>query len=154
NATYTYRRGAGLLRGRNLNAPVNGVRPDPQFSNEIEAIADGSSRTHALGLSASLIKLNWHQTFLAMNYTFASSRTNTTGAFSIPANGDDLSTEWGLAAPRHRVGGSFNTQPFRNFGVAVNLRAQSGTPYNVTSGVDANGDGVFNDRPVGVGRNS
>ena len=30
------RRGTQLLRGRNLNAPVNGVRPDPSFSNVID----------------------------------------------------------------------------------------------------------------------
>ena len=31
---------------------------------------------------------------------------------------------------------------------------QSGTPYNVTTGVDDNRDGVFVDRPAGVGRNT
>ena len=27
-------------RGRNLNAPVNGVRPDPRFANVIEVVTD------------------------------------------------------------------------------------------------------------------
>ena len=90
----------------------------------------------------------------AANYTFSSSESNTTGAFGIPANGDDLTTEWGVQAPRHRVGGIFNTSPIRNLTVGLNFRAQSGMPYNVTTGVDVNGDGVFNDRPAGVGRNS
>ena len=36
----------------------------------------------------------------------------------------------------------------------ANARASSGTPYNITTGVDDNGDGVFGDRPAGVGRNS
>ena len=36
----------------------------------------------------------------------------------------------------------------------VNVRAQSGAPYNITTGFDANGDGVFGDRPAGVGRNT
>jgi hypothetical protein len=48
----------------------------------------------------------------------------------------------------------FNTQPIANLTVALNLRAQSGSPYNITTGVDTNGDGVFNDRPAGVSRNS
>jgi hypothetical protein len=30
----------------------------------------------------------------------------------------------------------------------------SGTPYNVTTGRDENGDAIFNDRPAGEGRNS
>ena len=45
-------------------------------------------------------------------------------------------------------------QPIRNLGVTLNFRAQSGTPYNITAGADRNGDGVFNDRPDGVERNS
>src|SRR5262245_16195260 len=56
--------------------------------------------------------------------------------------------------PRHRVGGSFSTQPMRNLNLSLNLRAQSGTPYNLTTGRDDNGDGLFNDRPAGVERNT
>jgi hypothetical protein len=33
-------------------------------------------------------------------------------------------------------------------------QAQSGLPYTVTTGRDDNGDGVSNDRPAGVGRNT
>jgi hypothetical protein len=35
-----------------------------------------------------------------------------------------------------------------------NLNVSSGVPYNMTTGLDDNDDGVFNDRPEGVGRNS
>ena len=34
------------------------------------------------------------------------------------------------------------------------MQVASATPYNVTTGVDGNGDTVFNDRPLGVERNS
>ena len=37
-ATYAHTRGTGLLRGDNLNAPVNGVGPDPAFANIIEVV--------------------------------------------------------------------------------------------------------------------
>ena len=154
NATYTYRRGVNLLRGQNLNAPVFGVRPDPFFANVVDVVGDAASHGHTLNLGASMVKLNWHQTFLAANYAISSTETNTTGAFALPANGGDLGTEWGQAVPRHRVGGTFSTQPIRNLGVSVNLRAQSGTPYNITAGLDTNGDGVFSDRPAGAGRNT
>jgi hypothetical protein len=154
NATYTYRLGVDMLRGRNRNAPVSGVRPDPLFANVIDVVGDAGARSHALNLGASLVMLNWHQTFFAANYAISSTQTNTTGAFSLPANGDDLATEWGQAVPRHRAGGSFNTQPVRNLTVNVNVRASSGTPYNITTGFDDNGDGVFGDRPAGVGRNT
>jgi len=34
------------------------------------------------------------------------------------------------------------------------VRMQSGSPYNITTGLDDNSDGVFSDRPAGVGRNA
>jgi hypothetical protein len=89
-----------------------------------------------------------------VNYSLASTETNATGAFSIPANGDNLSTEWGPVMPRHRFAVAFNSMPIRDLSVSVNARAQSGTPYTLTTGLDNNADGVFNDRPAGVGRNS
>jgi hypothetical protein len=154
SATYTYRRSGTLLRGSNINAPVNGVRPDPRFSNVVEVVNDAGSRTHMIGGTLSFIKLNWKQTILMGNYTFSKTETNTTGAFSLPANGDDPSTEWGPAMPVHRAMASFNMQPYPGVGVNVNLRAQSGSPYTITAGRDLNGDGVFIDRPAGVSRNS
>ncbi len=36
----------------------------------------------------------------------------------------------------------------------LNFNAASGTPYSIQTGFDENGDGVFNDRPAGVGRNT
>lgn len=154
SATYTYRRSGTLLRGRNINAPVNGVRPDPQFSNVVEVVNDAGSRTHMVGGTLSFIKLNWKQTILMGNYTWSKTETNTTGAFGMPANGDDPSTEWGPAMPVHRAMAALNMQPFPGVGVNVNLRAQSGSPYTITTGRDLNGDGVFTDRPAGVSRNS
>ena len=49
---------------------------------------------------------------------------------------------------------SINTQPFKNVALSLNARYQSGSPYNVTTGRDDNGDGVFNDRRAGTSRNS
>jgi hypothetical protein len=155
SATYTHRRGSGQLRGRNLNAPVGGVRPDLAFGNVLMAIGDASARAHLVNVGATLMLLNWHRTFFAANYTRSLSESNSLGPFSPPASGDDddLDADWGATSPAHRFGGAFNTQPFANFGVSINARAQSGTPYNVTTGFDDNGDGLFTDRPAGEPRN-
>lgn len=153
-ATYTYRRGSNLLRGRNLNAPVAGLRPDPAFANIVEVVSDAASRAHSLNIGATMVLLNWHRTLLAANYTLTSSETNTSGAFSLPANGNAIDQEWGPVAARHRFGAQFNTQILPALGISLMARAQSGSPYNITLPIDANGDGVFNDRPAGVGRNS
>lgn len=154
NASYTYRKGANLLRGRNLNAPVSGVRPDSSFANIIDVVNDAEQRAHSVNVGANVLALNWKRTILFVNYTFTKAESNGTGAFSIPANGDDLSTEWGPTQPRHRVQGSLNMAPFKDVSFSINVRQQSGSPYNVTTGRDNNGDGVFNDRPAGVARNS
>jgi hypothetical protein len=90
--------------------------------------------------------------FAGINYAWSTMATNTTGAFARPAS-LDLDNEWGPMVPRHRLGASFSAR-FGSLGVSINGRAQSGMPYTMTTGFDANGDGVFNDRPVGMGRNS
>jgi hypothetical protein len=50
--------------------------------------------------------------------------------------------------------GQINTEPVKDLSVSLQFRAQSGSPYNITTGRDDNGDGMFNDRPAGVPRNS
>jgi hypothetical protein len=154
SAAYTMRRGARLLRGRNLNAPVDGVRPDPAFSNIIDVVGDAAQHGWSAMFSATFIKLNWHQTFLAGSYVLSSQETNTTGPFSPPPSADALGSEWGPIVPRHRAAASVSTQPIRNLTVGANFRAQSGSPYNITTGFDTNNDGMFTDRPLGISRNS
>jgi len=154
NVGYTYRFGTHVLRGRNLNAPVKGIRPNKNFANIVEVVNDSQSRVHQVNVGANLLALKWRRTTFVMNYTFSHSESNSAGAFALPANGDDLSAEWGQTQPRHRVLGSLNLTPLKNLNVSMNLRQQSGSPYNVTTGRDGNGDGVYNDRPAGVARNA
>lgn len=156
NVSYNRGWGAGQLRGRNLNTPVNGVRPNPEFANILTLVSDAESRTQSVNVGWNLTKLDWKQSFFFVNYTWTKAETNTTGAFSVPANGDNLDTEWGpsMGDIRHRASGSFSMRPFGDLSVSLNARVQSGSPYNITTGRDDNGDGLFNDRPAGVGRNS
>jgi len=154
--SYSFGFGANLLRPRNLNIPVDGVRPDPEFANELQLVSDADSTQHSLNVGWNLMKMEWHRLFLFANYTLSTARTNTTGAFSLPASGDNLEAEWGPSSgdSRHRISGSINIQPIANFSVSLNASYRTATPYNVTTGRDDNGDGVFNDRPEGVSRNS
>ncbi|MFB3855108.1 MAG: carboxypeptidase regulatory-like domain-containing protein [Vicinamibacterales bacterium] len=155
SAAYTYRRGWGLLRGANLNPPgKDGARADPFFANVVEVRSDAASRSHAVNVGASMFLIDWHRTLFAANYSFTDSESNTVGPFSLPAWGDDLDREWGPSASRHRLGAQFSTQIVSTLGVSLSARAQSGSPYNITTGLDANGDGFFNDRPEGTPRNS
>lgn len=154
NVAYTYGRGRGLLRGRNRNPPVNGVRPDPRFANVVELVSDAADRLHSVNVGWNLTKLEWKRSFFTANYTWTSSESNTTGAFALPANGDRLDTEWGPARPTHAASASMNIALAQNLNLTLNAKASSGSPYNVTTGQDDNLDGLFNDRPAGGSRNA
>jgi hypothetical protein len=166
SVSYSHARAAGLYRGRNLNAPVLGVRPDPEFANEIEVVSEGASlsRTLSTNLSlnlaagvrgASLPRWNPRRTTIRLSYWLSAFENNSDGAFSVPASGT-LDTEWGPAPGdrRHRVSASVTTQALKNLNAGVTFNGNTGTPYNITTGFDDNADSIFNDRPAGVGRNT
>ena len=48
--TYAHTTGTDLMRGENLNAPINGVRPDPLFVNVIRVVHDAASRQDVLNV--------------------------------------------------------------------------------------------------------
>lgn len=164
-ATYRYIRGVGVLRGENLNAPLNGVRQDPRFGNVIEVVSDGRSLQHVLQLTAQTPPppppaglgplWDWKRWGVFSSYTLGRFRNNTDGPFSIPATGNPA-TEWGPTpgSATSRVNAGFNANFLRNFSVGLNGQGFTGTPYNIQTGVDDNGDLIFNDRPAGFGRNT
>ncbi len=169
SAIYAYARGSRLSRGENLNAPVDGVRPDPQFGNIVEVIADAQSRLHQLQLNVtanpgallpianarSAPLVNWRRTTVFFNYTIGLSRNNTEGPFSLAPFGDQ-ELEWGPTNNdvRHRLNVNINNQIVKNLLIGINVNGSSGSPYTIRTGFDDNGDLVFNDRPIGIGRNS
>ena len=166
NASYSRVRALDVLRGRNLNAPVNGVRPDTTFANEIEVVSDARSVSHQLSTTlnvnfaggmrnANQPRWNWHRSTVRLSYWIAKAQNNTDGPFNVPASGT-LDTEWGPTQGdrRHRISASLSTQALKNLNANLTLAGNTGTPYTITTGLDNNGDSIFNDRPAGIGRNS
>jgi hypothetical protein len=167
SAFYARTRGFGLLRGRNLNAPVNGRRPDPAFVNVVEVVADAASRQHTLSINSAISmapqspalaapRINWKRTSINVNYSTGKAENNTDGAFNLPASGSPAG-EWAEIAGeirRHRFNMGINTGVLKNLNANLNVNAMTGTPYTITTGRDDNGDLVFNDRPAGVERNT
>ena len=112
-----------------------------------------------------------------LNYTLAKVDNNTDGPFGIPATGN-LDDEWGPASGgqggqffvlqgigvvgtppattdiRSRLNVNFNNQVIRNVLVSLGVNTSTAPPYTLLTGSDDNSDGVFNDRPASVGRNS
>ena len=113
---YTYMRRESIGRGLNLNAPVDGVRPDPRFGNIIEAVSDASARQHTIGfnyqigalpppvLPPNAPRIDWKRVFLIGQYTYGIWNNNFEGQFSPPPSGT-LATEWGRTSSdaRHRL---------------------------------------------------
>jgi len=176
SATYQYINGDGQWRGKNLNAPVDGVRPDPNFANIIQATNDAAQVQHQVSTSFQLNlasqgppprgdgpgavntsgpRWDWHRLGINGTYTLGSFRNNTDNRFAVPASGTP-STEWGPAPGdvRHRFNVGVSSAQLRNLNVNLNLNMSSGSPYTIRTGTDDNLDGIQNDRPIGVGRNT
>jgi hypothetical protein len=156
NLSYTHTRGAHAFRGRLLNTPgPDGVRPDPAVGNITQVESTASSRGNQISGGINFM-IPERRTFLFANYIYARHENDADGPFSLPANSQDLSGEWGPAAgrPRHMFTAMVNTALPKSIRVGLTLTGRSGSPYNITTGRDDNGDTVFNDRPAGVGRNS
>jgi hypothetical protein len=166
NASFQSVRGLDQLRGRNLNIPVNGVRPDPGFANIIQTVSDAEAHSDQLSATmnvnfaggvrnAGTPRWNPRRTTLRLVYWIARASNNFDGPFVVPPSGA-LSTEWAATAGdrRHRYQVALNTQALKNLNASLTLGGNTGTPYNITSGFDTNNDSIFNDRPAGVSRNS
>ena len=165
--TYTGIRGVHVFRSRDVNAPpppFYAARPDPNLGvlRQIESNGDLESHSLEIGLRGNVTRY-----FAGMvQYTLGRAYNNVGGTpvgvnrqFGInafPANNYDLSGEWSRADfdQRHRVSllGTLTPGKYLKLGVALSL--YSGQPYNETTGRDDNHDGLANDRPPGVPRNS
>jgi hypothetical protein len=155
NVSYNRIRGYDRFRGRNINAPLNGARPDPSVGNvtQVESTARLRGQTFTAGLNYSIPA---RRTFLFANYHWMKQESDADGAFSLPANSYDLAAEWGPVAgmPRHNFSAMLSSSVTRSLRASLGASVRSGAPYNVTTGRDDNGDTVFTDRPAGAGRNS
>ena len=154
-----------LPRGRNLNAPQNGSRPDPAFASVIETITDAEIRRHEVFVNFSwnlarpaprgaAPRWDWRRLTLNGGFVSIHARRNAQGAYDVPPSGI-LDTEWGPGPADHRsLNLSVTSTQLRNLTVNLVAFARTGQVYTVRTGFDDNGDGLLNDRPDGVGLNS
>ena len=145
-----------VLRSRNINAPVcpdqvgclNAPRPDPTQGNIYQYESSGIANQNQLIVS---LRSNFTQGFSVFgNYRLGFSNSDADGAGSFPAYSYDLSDEYGRSSGdiRHNfvLGGNF-TIPW---GISLSpfIIANSGRPFNITRGIDLNGDALFTERPT------
>ena len=151
-----------VLRSRNVNAPLldedgvplrddagNFIRPLPALGNIFQYESSGRFNQHQFVVN---VNNRFSQKFTVFsNYVYNRASSDTDGAYSFPSNPYDLSGEYGrsIQDTRHRffLGGAINALPW---GVRLNpiVTINSGSPFNITTGRDRNGDTIFNERPA------
>jgi hypothetical protein len=147
--TYTNSHGMHMLRSEDINAPLPGSglypqgRPGPVFLMESSGIYNQNQVIANLNA-----KLNAGLSLFGF-YVFNRAMSNTDGINTFPANPYNFSGEYGPAATdvHHRVtaGGSINLRG--NIRISPFAVAQTGAPFDITSGTDPYGTTLFNARP-------
>ena len=152
---YMWTRGFNTLRSVNVNAPIDGVRPDPSFGNitEIQSTGERAMDRFTVAINARYMP---RRIIGMVMYQLASARNFADAPTLVPSDSTNPDADWGPAANdvRHRVFFNFNTPIARGVRMGLNVQGASALPYNITTGLDTNGDSVFNDREPGVKRNS
>lgn len=152
--SYQMLRGVNVFRARDINTPVNGVRPNPAVGIITEFDSDGKSETDRITFQ-SRVQIPRVGGFFQASYNFGRGRSYG-GATSLPMDSLNPDLDWGPSGQdiRHQFQIQGMTPLPFGFRAQTQLSVQSGPAYNMTTGRDDNGDGVINDRPAGVSRNS
>jgi hypothetical protein len=154
-ATYMMQRGRDQFRSVNINAPIDGVRPDLTLGNVTELQSTGRSVLDRL-----MVNVNYaipqKRLFMGGNYQLSRARNYSDNPFSLPADNYDLEAEWGPSNRdvRHRFFAMVNFGLPKNARMSIFTQGNSAAPYNIITGFDNNGDTVISDRPAGVTRNT
>jgi hypothetical protein len=144
SAQYLSNRGAHLTRTLNINTPIDGVYPFGDSSLRELTESNGFSRTNQFIMSPSV---NYKKFFLFGFYSYSHGKDDNEGA---PADPYNLKAEWGpstFADVRNRAVIGTNIPLPYQFSLSPFLIMSSGTPYNITTGIDSLNEGIAAERP-------
>ena len=155
--TYVGTHNVHQFLSRNLNAPLpgtydpgvlnSGTRPLGGTQNLYEFSSDGVRHGDTLSVN---VDLNPTKRLSVWAFANKQNRTGDSfGADTFPSNEYNLAQDFGrTTANKKRIftGVWYNGPKSVNGGLF--LRSYSGTPFNITTGTDLNGDTQFNDRPA------
>jgi hypothetical protein len=150
SVTWINSRGVHLQNGRNINTPIDGLYPYGDQSIRFLMESAGFSRLNQLVANTNT---TYKKLFLFGNYSLSYGMDDNMG---VPANPYNLRAEWGPSAfgdIRHRLAlGSTIPLPFK-LSVSPFVVANSGIPYNITTGLDPYRTGFPSARPSLVNSN-
>jgi hypothetical protein len=156
SATWTRFRGVSLFRSRDVNAPLlpDWRRPDPALGivRQVESSGTVESQSLEVGLSGRLTRFFTG----SIRYELGRVMSNTDSVDALPANSYNMGSEWSRSNRdrRHVLRALGNVRVRKWFQTGFVMSAGTGAPYNLITGRDENQDGMANDRPSGVARNS
>jgi Carboxypeptidase regulatory-like domain len=148
-----YESTANDFRSLDLNAPIDGVRPNADFGRML--LVQSIGRTRRTGFNVDFNFSPRQGIFSGIRYGFSNNKNDGDDALTPPPLGTFL-TEWARTREgHHRVNWNFGV-PVQRWGLmtSINGRWNSGGYYTITTGVDNNSDAIYNDRPISVGRNT
>ena len=156
--SYEYLRAFKPVRRRDINAPLpeTGIRPNPNEGQVLQFQSSGRSRYHRLRASMRQ-RFGIFVVNADYNYVFGIGDQADRRGFSVysPVDSYDLNKDWGNTAnPRHVFSAGANARLPLDVYLTTVIEARSGGFYTIRTGKDDNGDGVSNDRPPGVVKNS
>jgi hypothetical protein len=148
-----YERTSNDFRSLDLNAPVDGVRPNPSFGRML--LVQSIGRASRSGANVDFSFSPRQRMFSSVRYGYARSFNDAEDALTPPPLGT-FESEWGPSRgdARHRLNWNVGGPIIWGISASLNGRLLSGTPYNITTGLDDNGDSLFTDRPLDTPRNS
>ncbi len=152
NITYLFTQGVHQYLSNNVTAPAFNsatytVTGAPPALYNYQFQSGGVFKQHQIVLTSSV---QTRRFVLTGSYVFNLAKSDTEGVYSFPSVAQNPGFDYGRASfgVRHRVTlMSSYTAPF-GFVFASLLTAQSGTPYNLTTGNDLTGNNQFNARPA------
>jgi Carboxypeptidase regulatory-like domain/TonB dependent receptor len=152
SATYVGNRGIDLFRSRDVNAPpppLYVARTSMSVGQDRQIESGGYQKSNSLELT---FRGRPNKYFSGQaQYTLGKTYNNTSGITYFPGNSYYPWLDWARSDNdrRHKFDLLGTFTPTDLFSLGVALQAYSGKPVNVITGLDSNGDGVFNDRPAG-----
>jgi hypothetical protein len=157
SANYIYYRGDRQWGSRNINAPLpgtydpskpaSGVRPLGGTQNIYQFESEGV-RKEQVGFISSSVRLG-KRASVFLNYIVDHGDQDAGGATTFASNPYNYRQDYGRSPqPTQNVFLGGNLQLPLGIAMFGQITAMGGTPFNITTGTDLNGDTVYNDRPA------
>ncbi len=143
SVNYVQSRGLHQISTFNVNAPLNGVLPEPNSGPIYQFVDDGIYKQRQLMIMPN-IRIS---SAISLHSFYVLSWAN--GTPNTPSNPYSLMADYGRSMfdVRQRFMVMGNVSLPMGFSISPNVMATAGRPFNITIGQDLNGDSYFNDRP-------